>query len=54
MKAQFKFADKQNAEYIIVIGENEVKTGECEVKRQTDGARLRVRIEDLVKFFKEF
>jgi histidyl-tRNA synthetase len=53
MKAQFKFADKQKAEYVIVIGGSEIENGECEVKKQSDGTRTKVRIDDLVKFFKE-
>lgn len=53
MKAQFKFADKQKAEYVIVIGGSEIGNGECELKKQSDGTRTKVRIDDLCEFFKE-
>jgi histidyl-tRNA synthetase len=51
MKAQFKFADKQKAEYVIVLGGSEIESGECEVKKQSDGTREKVRISDLISYF---
>ena len=37
MKAQFKYADKQNAAYAVVIGESERASGIYTVKRLSDG-----------------
>ncbi|MDE6398595.1 MAG: histidine--tRNA ligase, partial [Clostridiales bacterium] len=37
LKAQFKFADKQNAAYALVIGESERASGVYTVKRLCDG-----------------
>ena len=51
IKAQFKFADKQKAEYVIVIGGSEIENGECEVKRQSDGNREKISIDSLVEYF---
>ena len=37
LKAQFKFADKQQAEFAVVLGENELSCGKVTVKRLRDG-----------------
>lgn len=37
LKAQFKFADKQQAAYAVVLGENELAGGKVTVKRLCDG-----------------
>ncbi len=52
MKAQFKFADKQKAEYVVVLGGSEIENGECEAKKQSDGIRTKLTIDGLVEFFK--
>lgn len=47
IKAQFKYADKINAKYVVVLGENELEQGKATVKRMSDGATECVDISDL-------
>ncbi|MBO6264131.1 MAG: histidine--tRNA ligase [Clostridia bacterium] len=51
VKAQFKYADKIGAEFVATIGDNELSSGKCNVKRMADGTTEEVGIDDLVKFF---
>lgn len=52
LKAQFKFADKQCAKYVIVIGESEVNSGVYTVKRLSDGSTEQCTAADVVVYFK--
>ena len=47
VKAQLKYADKIGAEYVVVIGENELASGEITVKRMSNGSQRIVKLEDL-------
>ena len=38
LKAQFKYAGKLNAEYVMTIGEEEAKAGRAMLKRMADGS----------------
>ncbi len=51
VKAQFKYADKIGAEFVATIGDNELSSGKCNVKRMADGTTEEVGIDDLVKYF---
>ena len=51
IKAQFKFADKIRAEFVTVIGENELKTGEVKIKKMADGTEESIKIEQIAKYF---
>ena len=51
IKAQFKYADKIGAEYVATIGENEMESGKCRVKKMSDGSQTEVEIDDLKNFF---
>lgn len=52
IKAQFKYADKIKAEFVVTIGENELISGVCTIKRMFDGQTEEVKIEDLADYFK--
>ena len=49
LKAQMKYVGRINAEYVVVLGEDEAKSGECELKRMADGECKKVKIENLAK-----
>ena len=50
IKAQFKYADKIGAEYVATIGENELASGVCRVKKMSDGSQTEVKIGELKNF----
>lgn len=47
LKAQFKYADKKNAKYVITIGENEIKNAKAELKDMQTGNTKEVEISNL-------
>lgn len=51
IKAQMKEANKLNAEYVIVFGEDELKNGKASIKRMSDGkeAEIAIDAEDITK-----
>lgn len=51
LKAQFKFADKLNAEYAIVIGETEKTSGVYTVKKLSDGSSEMCSSAKICEFF---
>ncbi len=52
IKSQFKFADKIGAEYVGVIGSNELEQGIVKLKKMADGSESTVEFNQLVEFFK--
>ena len=44
-KAQFKYADKIGARYVLAIGENELQTGTANLRRLCDGTEFPVSLE---------
>jgi len=44
MKASLKYADKLNAKYLIVIGEDEVKSKKANIKNMTTGEEIEVEL----------
>lgn len=50
VKAQFKYADKLGAQYVAVIGENELATGEVNLKNMKDGTQVSVKINDIYTY----
>ncbi|MBP1999015.1 histidyl-tRNA synthetase [Paenibacillus shirakamiensis] len=48
MKAQFKSADRMQARYTVILGDDELSRGEITVKRMDTGEQQLVNIEDLV------
>lgn len=47
VKAQFKYADKIGAKYVAVIGESEMESGACNLKKMADGTVQNVSFEDI-------
>lgn len=49
IKAKFKYADKLNIPYVIVIGEDEIKSGLLTIKNMQDGTQEQLKIEDIIE-----
>lgn len=49
IKGQFKYADRLNAKYTVVIGENELAEGVVSIKEMATSNQREVKIEDLLK-----
>jgi histidyl-tRNA synthetase len=54
LKAQFREADRQNAKWVIIIGENEIKKGVVQLKNMRSGKQKEVRmdVENIIKELK--
>lgn len=52
VKAQMKYADKCGAKFVAVIGESEISSGECNVKRMSDGISVAVKLTDILQYLK--
>ena len=52
LKAQFKYADKIGARHVVALGGNELASGECNVKRMSDGSTEPVKVDGLCAYFK--
>lgn len=50
MKAQMKQADRVRASYVVIIGEDELKSGQVSVKSMSQGWQKRVPLDDAVGF----
>lgn len=53
MKSQFKYADKIGAEYVIALGDDEISTASCKVRKMLDGSETVVSFDGLIDYFKE-
>ena len=51
IKAQFKYADKIGAEYVAVIGSEEMANGVIKVKKMSDGSEETVKIAEFTEIF---
>lgn len=51
LKAQMKYAGRIGAKYVTVLGDEEIASGECEVKRMSDGECKRVKLQELISIF---
>lgn len=51
VKAQFKYADKIGAEYVVVIGSGEIESGKVNVKRMSDGEQQQVDLDKITEYF---
>lgn len=49
-KAQFKYADKIKAEYVIAVGDSEIESGIVKVKRMSDGYETEVSLNEVINF----
>ena len=50
IKAQFKYADKIGAEFVAVIGSNELADGAVKVKKMADGSETMVKFTEFSEF----
>ncbi len=50
VKAQFKYADKICAKYTAVIGESEMASGKCNLKKMSDGSVSEVAFADIYAY----
>ncbi|MBR4888641.1 MAG: histidine--tRNA ligase [Clostridia bacterium] len=46
LKAQMKYADKIGAQYTVVLGDNELETGEAELKNMKTGEKQKISLGD--------
>ncbi len=49
IKAKFKYADRLNIPYVIVIGEDEIKSGMYTIKNMQEGLQEQMTIEDIIE-----
>ncbi len=54
LKAQFKSADRANAKYIVILGEDEVANGPLNVKNAKDKTQLTLKNEELLDQLKKW
>ena len=55
MKSQMRSANKQNARYVMILGEDEMKNNEVTLKNMQNGSQEKVsfnRIDDVLKKLK--
>mgnify|MGYP003340778690 CR=1 FL=1 len=52
VKAQMKYANKINAPYVVIVGEDEFAKGEVKVKNMADGTESVVSIENIASVIK--
>ena len=53
VKAQLKYADKCGAKFVAVIGESEISSGECNVKKMSDGTTAPVKLKNILSYLKD-
>ena len=53
VKAQFRYADKQNSRYVIVIGDTEVQSNNVVIKRLSDGRQDEIMINNIASYIME-
>ena len=52
IKAKFKYADRLNIPYVIVIGEDEINSGLLTIKNMQEGTQEQLKIEDIIEKLK--
>jgi histidyl-tRNA synthetase len=53
LKAQMKDADRKRAEHVIVLGEDEINSGEVELKNMQDGESRTINIDELKNYLED-
>jgi histidyl-tRNA synthetase len=51
LKSQMRKADRLSAQYVLIIGDNELSSGKIKCKRLSDGTQEEVRLENVVEHF---
>jgi histidyl-tRNA synthetase len=46
---QFKYAEKKNIPYVVIIGEKELKEGKCNIKELSSGEQRTLSFSELLK-----
>lgn len=52
LKGAMKSGDKSGAKYLVVIGEDEITSGQAEIKQMSDGVVASVRLSEIANFLK--
>ncbi|MCL2059037.1 MAG: histidine--tRNA ligase [Oscillospiraceae bacterium] len=52
VKAQMKFADRRNAVYTVVLGDDELSRGSAELRKMADGTKTEMNLNNFVDEFK--
>ena len=52
MKKKMKYADRLNIPYVMVVGEDEISSGEFSLKNMKTGEQTKGTIEEIIKIFK--
>ena len=48
-----KYADRIGAKYIVVLGEDELKSRTAKLKRMSDGIEIKLNLAELENYIKE-
>ena len=51
IKPQMRYADKIKAKFVVVIGDNELDSGEAKLKNMKTGAETPLKLEDFISVF---
>ena len=51
MKAQLREANKNNAKFTILIGDDEIKSNQVIIKNMEDGTQTKAQIDDIENYF---
>ncbi|MBR6737643.1 MAG: histidine--tRNA ligase [Clostridia bacterium] len=49
-KSQFKYADKIGAKYVIALGDDELLSGVCKVKKMADGTESEIKLDKVLEY----
>jgi len=52
LRAQMKYADKIGAKYTIVLGDNEIESGDCEIKNMITGEKASIKINEISDYIR--
>ena len=53
LKSQFKYADKINAKFVIVIGDDEINENKLTVKNMSNGEQIKIWSNDIEEYLKQ-
>ena len=48
---QFKYAEKKNIPFVVIIGEEEIKNNSCKIKNLTTGQQVEIPLKEISEFF---
>ncbi|MDI6604140.1 MAG: histidine--tRNA ligase [Thermoanaerobacteraceae bacterium] len=54
LKAQMKYANKLNAKFVIIIGEDEVLKKSAKLKNMADGSEIEIKIDEIYEKIKDY